>query len=289
MSLRNLSIFFVLSALALTATCQVRGREVKSASEFKYLVSIKTFYDSIDKISRGGGVIINEYYVLTAAHNFDVRMGCKPGGIEIVAGSKNFKADEETEGVQILKEDMMAVIRHPNWIGGDKTYDAALIWLSGKSLEMGPTVQRAPLADKNYKLESEGVTIVGWGPTENEKSPDWPHQGEMKLVSSGNCEGGVFDKSHNLCYGCTIGTCLAGPGDSGSPVVQKKGKRVTVIGIHTERIDDGPNQWGAGMDIRKIRGWISSEIGEDPQRASFFPFEKMAGAFSAAARAFGFC
>jgi len=299
MSLKNFKlILFVLSALALTATeCQVsHGEEVQTHLEFKYLVSIKTYRQSnCKKRFRHGGVVISEKWVLTDAHsvdteNIDGRM-CQVGRIEIVAGSKNWNANDKTVGAQVVSVGPEAVIVHPKYIEGDKTYDVALIYLGKKSFQKSYAVEWAPLAHKDYKIKNNDITIVGWGATEKEKFPVWPHRGQLKLVARKTCECGDFDGDHNLCYGCGSRGCLTGPGDSGSPVVHyaKTGPfvRPHVIGIHKgKRL----GTWGIAVDVRKIRVWIRDEQrAKEARQASFFHFEKMAGAFSAAASAFGFC
>jgi len=277
MSLKNLLIFFVLSALALTATCQVAdGEEVRSPFEFEYLVSLRMVFLFENDITRlpesrtAGGVIIGDKWVLTVAHNFDNMDQCEPGRIKIVAGSKNINADERTNGAQIFNVNMAAVTMHPNWRDNqDESYDAALIYLGRESFQMGPRVQPAVLVDENAEIGRDDITIVGWGETENERFPEWAHMGELQIVPSENCVGGVFDKDHHLCYGCTDGNCpMTGRGDSGSPVVKFEDcldHEGTVIGIHKasyyqdRSVRCRPDTPGIAMDIRKIRGWIRNQ------------------------------
>ena len=285
MSLKNLLIFFVLSALALTATCQVaHGEEVQSPFEFEYLVSLRMVYLFENDITRlpgsrtAGGVIIGDKWVLTVAHNFDSMDQCQPGRIKIVAGSKNINANERTEGAQIFNVNMAAVIMHQNWRDNhDDSYDVALIHLYRESFQMSPTVQLAELASKYWViLDYTWVTIAGWGSTQTEYDPVMAHRGDMqKIIWPEYCEltlndptdaSDYFNEDHHLCYGCDEGTCSMGTlGDSGSPVVQFRDRFDevgVVIGIHKgccpadrTRICR-PDSPGSMMDIRKIRDWI---------------------------------
>ena len=326
MSLKNLLIFFVLSALALTATCQVKHGQPAGRTEFKYLVYIEiefalpADYDgSEDGPYLGGGVIIGDRWVLTAAHNFesvwDRGVEYQPNNIKIVAGSKSDKADANTEGAQIFNVNMAAVEMDDGWKeDDDPSYDFALIYLGrNQQIRLTETVAVAVLIGENDRIRKRSrVTVVGWGRSETEENPEMARKGEMYIIPSRLCKEYLnlvrnarfpfFDQRFQLCYGCTerTGDCAMGAhGDSGSPVVQFRNHndRIgVVIGIHRascaadSTIRCTPQQPGAAIDIRNIRGWIE-ETKEFVlrQQASFFPFEKMAGAFSAAASAFGFC
>ena len=317
MSLKNLLIFFVLSALALTATCQVKFGVQAGPNEFKYLVYIEVEFDvsddeSDDDTYAGGGVIIGDRWVLTCAHNFDSQGQYQPNNIKIVAGSKDRDADWRTDGAQIFNVDMSAVIIHEKWLDYDvgyENYDAALIYLGRESFQMSPTVQQAVLVDKDaVVLDLSWVTIAGWGIDETGRRPVMARKGSMQIIPSRYCEltlndptdaSDFFNEDHHLCYGCDEGTCSMGTeGDSGSPVVRgRNDEGGVVIGIHKASCpadqarmctSDTP---GSAQDIRKIRGWIRDEMtAKDPQQRSFFQdfFENVAGAFWAAASAFGF-
>jgi len=282
MSLKNLLIFFVLSALALTATCQVKFGVQAGPNEFKYLVYIEVEFDvsddeSDDDTYAGGGVIIGDRWVLTCAHNFDSIGQYQPNNIKIVAGSKNKDADERTNGAQIINVNMSAVTIHPEWRDyRDDCYDVALIYLGRKKFQMSPTVQLAVLVHKDAVIKySSWVTIAGWGSTRTEYNPVMAHRGDMqKIIPSRYCQRTMndadypnfFNEDHHLCYGCTDGTCSMGTeGDSGSPVVQFKDRfdeEGVVIGIHKASCPADraricrPDSPGSMMDIRKIRDWI---------------------------------
>merc|ERR1719427_1729993 len=292
MSLKNLLIFFVLSALALTATCQVKFGVQAGPNEFKYLVYIEVEFDvsddeSDDDTYAGGGVIIGDRWVLTCAHNFDSIGQYQPNNIKIVGGSKNREADETTNGAQIFNVNMTAVIMHQNWRDNrDDSYDVALIHLYRESFRMSPTVQLAELASKYWViLDYTWVTIAGWGSTQTEYDPVMAHRGDMqKIIWPEYCEltlndptdaSDYFNEDHHLCYGCDEGTCSMGTlGDSGSPVVQFRNRNdEVVIGIHKGSCPEEPAKMctsdtpGLAQDIRKIRDWIRDEMAKAPKQA----------------------
>jgi len=325
MSLKNLLIFFVLSALALTATCQVKFGVQAGPNEFKYLVYIEIQFDksvlprkysggswkTVSDKYAGGGVIIGDRWVLTCAHNFDSIGLHQPNNIKIVAGSKNRDADWRTDGAQIVNVNMAAVTMHEKWRDYDvgyENYDVALIRLTITRFQMSPTVQQAVLVDEDAViLDMSWVTIAGWGRNKTDRRPVMARKGSMQIIPSRYCKKKLNDASNRYffiedrqwCYGCTQGTCPMGTyGDSGSPVVRgRNDEEGVVIGIHKASCpadqarmctSDTP---GSAQDIRKIRGWIRDEMtAKDPQQRSFFQdfFENVAGAFWAAASAFGF-
>jgi len=234
-----------------------------------------------------------------------------------VAGSKSDKADANTEGAQIFNVNMAAVETDAGWKeDDDPSYDFALIYLGrNQQFRLTETVAVAVLIGENDRIRQRSrVTVVGWGRSETEETPEMARKGEVYIIPSRLCNEYLnleedrnarfpfFDQRFHLCYGCTArtGDCAMGAkGDSGSPVVKFRNHndRIgVVIGIQQascpadRTIRCTPQQPGQAIDIRNIRGWIE-ETKEFVlrQQASFFPFEKMVGAFSAAASAFGFC
>ena len=288
MRLKNLLIVFILCVLASTATSQVVLGVKARDDEFKYLVYIEVNYTNpgIDLPTEfyGGGVIVNEKWILTVAHNFENRVedniSYPPDKIIILAGTKNI--DSVGEHTQKKVVDMSAVISHQNFIQDDSdSYDIALIFLGKDTFNFRKEqVERALLVDPNLDIPvNTRITIVGWGVIGvdrdgEEIEPDSALKGNLNLIPDEKCENlsdlGGFDRNYHLCYGCLKGICsMTAEGDSGSPVVMVKDKSEIVIGISQGGCTNmpmpkycTPETPGAGMDIRKFRGWMNDKMQE---------------------------
>ena len=266
------------------------GGEIAGDDEFYYLVEIEVNYMIPEtnsfllspKTKIGGGVIVNEKWILTVAHIFgnvvEDNISYPPDDIIIKAGTKDI--DSEGEHTQIKEVNMSAVIRHQNFIQYDSdSYDIALIFLGKDTFNFRKEqVERALLVDPNLDIPvNTRITIVGWGLVGvdldgEEIESDQAHKGNLNLLPHEKCENSPdwdgFDENYHFCYGCLEGMCsMAADGDSGSPVVMIKDESEIVVGIHQSSCEEmsekcTPESPGMGMDIRKFRGWMNEKMQE---------------------------
>merc|ERR1712168_244130 len=288
MSLENLLTLFVLSTLALTATSQVlnpQGGVAADRNEHKYLVWIRVKYNNaegrVDHSEYGGGIIINERWILTAAHNFEDTTddgqftGRKPDVVEIVAGTKDLEVFDDD--VQEISTDMSAVIMHQEYIESKSDrHDIALVLLKHQHLNYSHVVEAANLIKSNAPKFPAGtpVTIVGWGKRGIFENKNIAHKGTVKIIPDSHCNNDVigedFKSGYHICYGCTEGRCPMGTqGDSGGPVVTADG---VVVATHNGGCSESVENYytrrmtwrcpGFGIDIRVFRGWIDEKMAE---------------------------
>merc|ERR1712168_675124 len=245
MNFRNLLALFVLSTLVLTATSQVQCGERANNDDHKYLVWVRvSWYDSEGKLLEweyGGGILVNERWILTAAHNLER----DPTQVEVIAGTKDVTVEED-HVQEFGTIDMSSVIRHQEWIENKSPdHDIALIFFKEKHFNGFMTtavVEPAKFIESDAPdvLRNTVVTIIGWGfriqeADEEVDSASVAHKGNVRIIPNNFCEdliGDVFNSEYRLCYGCTEGKCpQTTRGDSGGPVVNAEG---VVVAVHTQ-------------------------------------------------------
>ena len=290
--INTLSIVLIL--LASAATCQVVHPEGHAGNEeFPYLVHIDVEYNFPaqfinERFFYGGGVIVNNKWIVTCAHNFNVKERggeyYPPHAVTVLAGTKNTSdstyAQEETVNFD-------NVIVHGGWRNGETVTDIALIFLGAEALEFNERVQPARLiaAGRELAIHSK-CRIVGWGKYigegGEEDQPEAARKGSVYVVESDNCERcinegnkyEIFDRNHHICIGCKgcKGCSMVSPGDSGSPVVQLIGGFEVVVGLLSSGSDHGitrecgKDKPGAAVKISAFRKWMRKKMREREER-----------------------
>ncbi|KAK9875214.1 hypothetical protein WA026_006004 [Henosepilachna vigintioctopunctata] len=191
---------------------RIVGGTVAYIREFPYQISLQ-----YNKEHVCGGSVLNEYYILTAAHcvyrgqieNFDVRAG----------------SSYTTEGGVISP--VCVIIRNGLYSNKTENNDIAIIKLCVK-LPLGENIKPIPLPDPNIVLKPGSLaTVSGWGYTaENAgqisvelRKVDVPlvdtficrvlYLGEGTVTKNMICAGNIAQGGKDSCQG-----------DSGGPLVQ---------------------------------------------------------------------
>ncbi|XP_068244241.1 phenoloxidase-activating factor 1-like [Palaemon carinicauda] len=214
-----------------------------------------------------GGVLINDQYVLTAAHCVVPQLPLN----EIRLGEHNLDTDPdctdaECPSHQAFKITRSQIISHPNY--DTRTLysdDIALIRLDRK-VTFNRLVQPACLPDAQFDVESflnrRNATIAGWGSMgEGSKSQVLKSAG-VPFVNLDTCQS-LYQNSFNsdqLCFGGEGGRDSCS-GDSGGPIFQASttGDRTTIIGVSSFRIECGayPDIY---TKVSSYRSWIVQNL-----------------------------
>ncbi|XP_059141803.1 chymotrypsinogen B-like [Physella acuta] len=162
-----------------------------------------------------GGTILNEYWILTAAH-------CYRGVISsyIVAGDHNQLIDEKND----QKFDVENVIKHEKYQKATNKNDIALVKIkpkNGRGIQFNNYVQPACLPDADTELKpDQKFTISGWGRrNRNEvETPSVLQETQVELSSNTKiCCHNTYDPSTMLCSPAEEQN--TSKGDSGGPLV----------------------------------------------------------------------
>lgn len=138
---------------------RIHGGQLARPGQFPYIVSITHIRQTANGMKvhhTCGGSILNERWILTAAHCTQ-RNNSVPANIRVLVGATNVVTDGEVYEVE-------RVINHPQYNYTDLTNDISLLYLT-QDLEWSDTVQ--PISLKNQVVD-RGVRVLaaGWGLTE---------------------------------------------------------------------------------------------------------------------------
>lgn len=256
-------LFTALLSISLVTLCYTKDVQDRlivggihyRAVDFPYLVHLwlPKYYEGYC-----GGGIIGDRWILTAAHCVKNRE------VRVAAGIDDIKEFEERE-VKVA-----AVYIHPDYqqIFEIATRgDVALIELVDK-LKFDERVQPLTLPKANeerqYIDKGEIATVAGFGSI----SQRGAHPGHIRAVNLTLYEGSVgcseiiaFNEKSNICAGSLDGIKGFCYGDSGSPLIVKKGDKAVVLGICSYGDDcANPGRAGALVKVSNFLDWIHSVI-----------------------------
>ncbi|OXB58486.1 hypothetical protein ASZ78_009051 [Callipepla squamata] len=171
-----------------------------------------------------GGSLINEYWVVTAAH-------CEfsPYNHVVVLGEYNLNS--ATESVQV--KTVSKAVTHPSWNAYTLNNDITLLKLSSPA-QLNSRVSPVCLASANLVLSGNMQCVTtGWGRTHTTSNAlaSRLQQVTLPLISQSQCQqywGSKITSSMLCAGGAGASSCQ---GDSGGPLVYNNGNSWTLIGI----------------------------------------------------------
>ncbi|MBF0467311.1 MAG: serine protease [Desulfamplus sp.] len=252
----------------------VGGQTVTDPSKYPWMAAL--VYSNEDDLARGqfcGGVLIEPFWVLTAAHCVCEDYSTLPlqaHSIDVVLDMLNLNASTDTyERIEVSK-----IIVHPDYDDILTDNDFALIQLKTPSTKQPVDFLATSETDFSFlklSLTSKKnvmATAMGWGSTEpkNRSYPDQLQEVKLPLVSNEDCavffgDGEITENM--LCAGFAEGGKDACLGDSGGPLVTP----LTDGGyILTGIVSWGngcaqPDSYGVYSRISKGSGWILQQTG----------------------------
>ncbi|KAJ3656380.1 hypothetical protein Zmor_015462 [Zophobas morio] len=231
---------------------RIIGGEVSEIGQFPYVVGF--YYDKGQTRSFCGGSLLNDKWILTAAHCLvDATL------FTIYLGTNNLE-DVERNGLVLTSTEYVA---HPSYNAHYLTNDIGLIILDAP-VQFTDNIQPIELSTRTLG-DAENVTAVGWGATSNaETSPmmDLSHV-SLSTITNTKCVGifgsPLFINNNVVCVvgSGNEGTCR---GDAGGPLIQidDNGKNVQVgVGIFHSATGCEDNYPSGFIRTADYIGWIN--------------------------------
>ncbi|CAM4948052.1 unnamed protein product [Rotaria socialis] len=173
-----------------------------------------------------GGTLIDENYVLTAAHCISTK---DPSLITITAGIHNRDLGDVDESSR-QKLQVAKIFVHPDWNADTVINDIALLRLA-EPANFNEYVQPACLPGPDPKPDSE-VVLIGWGAVETGGGTHHVlKQTQVRVIE--NCEHFWTDinKEKQICVRDPSLNSVVCNGDSGGPLLQEHSGQWVVDGV----------------------------------------------------------
>ncbi|XP_055012307.1 serine protease 27-like, partial [Boleophthalmus pectinirostris] len=206
---------------------RIVGGQTASPGFWPWMVSIRPGERGQPHVC--GGSLINQQWVLTAAHCLDPLRDREP--IFVYLGRHNYSDPNPNE----VERRVITVKRHPQFDDVFFDYDMCLLELDSP-VTFSQYIQPVCLAARGSSVHS-GVSawVAGWGFTSenNFTFPAALREVSLPIIGDNQCECAIpfFLPPDTLCAGYSEGGKDACQGDSGGPLVVKEGRRWVQVGV----------------------------------------------------------
>ncbi|XP_036004645.1 transmembrane protease serine 9 isoform X1 [Fundulus heteroclitus] len=209
-----------------------------------------------------GGSLINDQWVLSAAHCFQGSTG-SPSALTVYLGRQS----QEGSNLNEVNRTVAQIINHPDYNSGTSNNDIALLKLS-KPVSFTSYISPVCLAASDSTFSSGVNTwITGWGTIGSGvplPSPQNLMEVEVPVVGNSQCASSYGESSitdNMICAGLLEGGKDSCQGDSGGPMVSKQGGRWIQAGIVSfGRGCALPDYPGVYTRVSQYESWINGVI-----------------------------
>lgn len=247
----------VASSQSFAASTRIIGGSEAQANAYPWMVSIQ----SNNGQHFCGGSLINQQWVLTAAHCIEEE---KAAQVKVVVG--DYDVSTTSEGGQA--RGVSSIIIHPQRGKGSNGDDNDIALMKLKSPVTGSPVLAATHNVMDGVQPGTLLTVMGWGNlrTTGEKFPDILNEVQVPMVSNAQCNqnyGGDIT-GNMICAGFTQGGKDSCQGDSGGPLLFQLDGQWHQVGIVS--FGQGcaePNFPGVYARVANYGSWITQQTGSD--------------------------
>jgi secreted trypsin-like serine protease len=203
-----------------------------------------------------GGTLVDEYFVVTAAHCVTAGNGSvyRNRSIQILTGTQSLNSGGTRRTID-------QIVRHPRYNDNNANFDIAVIKL--KTPATGIRTARLISKAQETTLAAAGDLsfVTGWGDLGNGSFPNALHQVQVPIVGHEQC-----DDAYNgaittimICAGLTRGGRDSCQGDSGGPLIVRDAQNRWQVLAGVVSWGEGcalPNFFGVYARVAVLRPWI---------------------------------
>lgn len=211
-----------------------------------------------------GGSIINERWIVTAAHcvqDEPKHRLSQPETWEVYLGLHS-----QQQKFKAVKSLLSKIVPHPSYNAYTFDYDIAMMQLD-KAISFTDTIKPVCLPSPSYDFPvGDSVWITGWGATREGASSGSTilQKAQVRIINSTVCDSLMNGRltSRMTCAGVLSGGVDACQGDSGGPMSYNNKGRYFLAGVVSW--GDGcarRNKPGIYSTVTKFRGWIKENSG----------------------------
>ncbi|KAM0736627.1 Serine protease 1 [Formica fusca] len=243
---------------------RVAGGSEAPRANYPYIVSLQRNVNDI-LYHFCAGSILNNQWILTAAHCLAEISSVEIDTIVIKAGKHNIQIVESTEQTAQIEQ----ILIHEKFLSNDTSYDIGLIKLK-VPLKFTKEIQAIELPQP--ETEPTGIAyLCGWGlfvSSHNILSdPDKLQHIKLTYIDRDTCSifvenqlGFSLIDENNICTGPLTGGISACDGDSGGPLVSYYGQKPVLIGIASWIIPPCGTSLTVYTKVSKFNAWIEQTI-----------------------------
>ena len=209
-----------------------------------------------------GGTLVDEFFVVTAAHCITEANGTvsPKASIRVLTGTQ----DLDHGGTRHVIEQ---IVRHPDYNDNTTDYDIAVIKLktpatgirTARMITQAQEASLAPVGEQSY--------VTGWGDLGSGTYPSELQQVQVPIVGRGNCNDATsYDgaiTARMICAGLTLGGRDSCQGDSGGPMIVRdaQGRWQILAGVVSWGIGCADrNLYGVYSRVAVLSGWARQTI-----------------------------
>ncbi|CAL4059571.1 unnamed protein product, partial [Meganyctiphanes norvegica] len=239
----------------------VSGKEVNPKRKYPWQIGLVSpgYYISC------GGSIINDRWILTAAHCIVDQNTCRlkfdsSSSLRVTVG-EHHQGQTSDDNSDTKKYAIKSYIKHPNYNCKTLDYDIALLELT-EPIPFNNAIRPVCLpSDDSKTYVGQTATVSGWGLTSTDGSmSNYLQEVQVPILANDNCGSWGTKAAMKLCAGGQPGKDSCG-GDSGGPLVVKENNKYVQVGVvsYGHRTGCASTSYpGIYARVSKVISWIAT-------------------------------